>query len=168
VKSAGLSAATFDDLYKGYGRDVYRYAFYLSGNAALAEDITAETFLRVWSSAEPVRLTSVKAYLLAIARNLYLHELRRHARAVEIDLATLPDSSVSREIESREELRTVVAELQKWPESGRSALLLRAVDGLAYEDIAVILGISVASAKVKVHRARLRLAERLRRSPIQS
>jgi RNA polymerase sigma-70 factor (ECF subfamily) len=168
VNSDGLSAATFGELYQRYGPDVYRYVFYLSGNAAIAEDIASETFLRVWSSERPVHLASVKAYLLAIARNLYLHELRRRGRVTELDPETLTDSTFTRDAESRAELRAVLAELQQWPEASRSALLLRAVDGLPYEEIAPMLGISVSAAKVKVHRARLRLAERLKRSPLPS
>jgi RNA polymerase sigma-70 factor (ECF subfamily) len=168
VNSDGLSAATFGELYKRYGPNVYRYVFYLSGNAAIAEDITSETFLRIWSSERPVHLASVKAYVLAIARNLYLHELRRRGRITELDPETVPDSSFARDTESRAELRAVITELQRWPEASRSALLLRAVDGLPYEEIAPMLGISVSAAKVKVHRARLRLAERLKRSPLPS
>ena len=87
VNSDGLSAATFGELYQRYGTDVYRYVFYLSGNAAIAEDIASETFLRIWNSERPVHLASVKAYLLAIARNLYLHELRR--RGGRYALATM-------------------------------------------------------------------------------
>jgi RNA polymerase sigma-70 factor (ECF subfamily) len=168
VNSDGLSAASFGDLYRRYGPDVYRYAFYLSGNAALAEDIASETFLRIWTSERPLHLASVKAYLLAIARNLYLHEVRRRGRITELAPETLPDSSFTRDAESRAELRAVLNELQQWPEASRSALLLRAVDGLPYEEIAAMLGISLSAAKVKVHRARLRLAERLKRSPLQS
>jgi RNA polymerase sigma-70 factor, ECF subfamily len=168
VNSDGLSAATFGELYQRYGPDVYRYVFYLSGNAAIAEDIASETFLRVWSSERPVHLASVKAYLLAIARNLYLHELRRGGRIAELDPETLPDSSFTRDAESRAELRAVLTELRQWPEASRSALLLRAVDGLPYEEIAAMLNISVSSAKVKVHRGRLRLAERLKRSQLPS
>lgn len=49
--------------------------------------------------------------------------------------------------------------LARLPEVDRAAVLMRADEGLAYEEIAAALGISVASAKVKVHRARLKLAE---------
>ena len=60
----------FHELYESYSRDVYRFALYLSGDPALADDVTSETFIRVWSSPEPIRLATVKAYLLTIARNL--------------------------------------------------------------------------------------------------
>jgi RNA polymerase sigma-70 factor (ECF subfamily) len=52
----------------------------------------------------------------------------------------------------------VLRELQKLPEASRSALLMYAVDGMAYEEIARVLGISLAALKVKIHRARLALA----------
>ena len=164
MDTPGLSAATFTELYQRHGREVYRYAFYLSGNAALAEDITAEVFLRVWSSAQPVRIATVKAYLLVIARNIYLHDLRDSGRSGELDANIAGSSSVSKQAESREELRQVLGELQQFPEIDRSALLLRAEHGLSYEEIATALGISVAAAKVKVHRARMRLAARFPRN----
>jgi DNA-directed RNA polymerase specialized sigma24 family protein len=67
----------FHELYERYSRDVYRFALYLSGDPALADDVTSKAFIRVWSSPEPVRLATVKAYLLTIARNLWLMERRR-------------------------------------------------------------------------------------------
>jgi len=61
----------------------------------------------------------------------------------------------------QDQLRLVMEALAGLPEVDRAAVLMRADEGLAYEEIAVALGISVASAKVKVHRARLKLAELL-------
>jgi RNA polymerase sigma-70 factor (ECF subfamily) len=52
----------------------------------------------------------------------------------------------------------VAAALRQLPEVDRAALLMRAEDGLPYEEIAAALGLSVAAARVKVHRARLKLA----------
>ena len=150
----------FHALYESYSRDVYRFALYLSGDPALADDVTSETFIRVWSSPEPVRLTTVKAYLLTIARNLCLMERRRSLRRQSLD-DSVPDSgpSVLRQVEMKDELDRVLRALQELPEADRAALLMRADDGLPYEEIAVALGLPVATAKVKVHRARLRLAQ---------
>ena len=53
----------------------------------------------------------------------------------------------------------VLRALQEFPEVDRAALLMRADEGLPYEEIAVALGLPVATVKVKVHRARLRLAQ---------
>lgn len=148
----------FSDVYQRYAADVFHFALYLTGNRADAEDITSETFVRLWSSGEPVRMPTLKAYLLTIARNLFLHGLRRQARRVELpdDLADLAPGP-HEQAERKAELLRVMRRLQELPEVDRSALLLRAVAGLPYEDIAQALGITPASARVKVHRARLAL-----------
>jgi RNA polymerase sigma-70 factor, ECF subfamily len=155
-----------ESLFRQYSPDVYRFALYLSGDRHDAEDITSETFVRVWTSSEEIRVATVRGYLFTIARNLYLQELRRTDRrhAAELD-DTLPDMSPDplHRSEAREELDAVLADLQRLPEVDRTALLMRANDQVPYEDIAQALGISVASAKVKVHRARLLLQKQRKR-----
>ena len=150
----------FHEVYESYARDVYRFALYLSGDPALADDITSETFIRVWSSREPVRLATVKAYLLTIARNLWLMERRRWSRCEGLDDA-IPDNkqSVSRQVETKDELDRVLRALRQMPEVDRAALLMRVDEGLPYEEVATALGLPVSTVKVKVHRARLRLAQ---------
>ncbi len=163
---SGQTPAGFGEVYERHSRDVYRFALYLSGDPSLAEDITAEAFLRVWNSAAPVRLATVKAYLLAIARNVYLHELRRLKRLGELEEQMPAAVSLHEETEARAELDRVLADLKELPEVDRSAVLLRAEDGLSYEEIAVVLGLPVATVKVKVHRARLKLVEQRGRSVV--
>jgi RNA polymerase sigma-70 factor, ECF subfamily len=149
----------FSTLYKKYALDVFRFALYLSGDRSQAEDITSETFVRAWTSSEAIEVATVKGYLFTIARNLFLHGLRRKSRYVQMD-SELPDPQASPYIqaEKKEEFRAVLAGLQELPEIDRSALLMRALDGMPYEEISRALGISLSSAKVKVHRARLALA----------
>ena len=168
VYVSGETPAKFGELYERYSRDVYRFALYLSGDAAVAEDITAEAFLRVWNSAAQVRVSTVKGYLLAIARNLYLHELRRVKRLSGLNEQVATKASLEEETEARAELEHVLLDLRALPEIDRSAVLLRAQDGLSYEEIAAMLGLPAATVKVKVHRARLKLAEKYGRSMVAS
>ncbi|MGB9336452.1 MAG: RNA polymerase sigma factor [Candidatus Acidiferrales bacterium] len=150
----------FGELYKKYAPDVYHFALYLSGERAEAEDITSETFVRAWTSSEPVRVATVKGYLFTIARNLYLHGQRRKSRHVALDDELRdPQASPYAQAEQKAELRAVLAGLQKLPEIARAALLMRAYHETPYEEIAAALGISLAAVKVKIHRARLALAE---------
>jgi RNA polymerase sigma-70 factor (ECF subfamily) len=65
----------------------------------------------------------------------------------------------------KSELREVLRQLQEMPEVDRAALLMHAQQGTSYEDIARVLGISLAAVKIKIHRARLRLAEARARGP---
>jgi RNA polymerase sigma-70 factor (ECF subfamily) len=149
----------FTSIYRKYAPDVYRFALYLSGDSAEADDITSETFVRAWASAERIEMATVKAYLFTIARNLFLQGHRKKSRNVELD-GNLRDRRATPEIltAQKNELQHVVEGLQQLSEIDRAALLMRALDNLPYEEIARVLEISTSSAKVKVHRARLALA----------
>jgi RNA polymerase sigma-70 factor (ECF subfamily) len=150
----------FHSLFERYSRDVYRFALYLSGDPSLAEEIAQETFVRVWVMPGEVRGGTVKAYLLTIARNLYLAEWRRAGRHVALD-CDLPDPKPGPEAAAwgRHELDAVLAALQGLPEADRTALLLHVQDGLSYAAIGSALGLSTAAVKVRVHRARIKLRE---------
>jgi RNA polymerase sigma-70 factor (ECF subfamily) len=147
------------DLYSRHARDVRRFALYLCGNAALADDLTSDTFLKAWSSSSPIREATVKAYLFTIVRHLYLSELRRTSRHQALT-DTMPSAAPTQdeEFESASTLRTVLQALRQLPEIDRAALLMRSQDRMPYDEIAQILNLSTANAKVKVHRARLKLA----------
>lgn len=153
---------TFHDLYQRYGPEVYRFAFWLAGNRAEAEDITAETFVRAWTSKREIRTETVKAYLLTIARNLYLEQRRKAKPQVELDDNQLdPQPGPEQRTEDRLALAATLAAIQTLPELDRVALILRAQHELPYAEIARVLGLSLAAAKVKVHRARLKVAAQL-------
>src|SRR5262245_22309458 len=74
----------FADLYHRYAQDVFRFAFYLSGNRTLAEDIAAETFARALTARAEVNPGSLKAYLFAIARNQFLDTVRVDGRTTPL------------------------------------------------------------------------------------
>ena len=88
----------------------------------------------------------------------------RHARRItaldERARDTRPDPE--RRAHANLELQAVLAALQTLPEVDRAAVLLRAEEGMSYDEVAATLGISAVAARVKVHRARLKLAEAMR------
>lgn len=149
-----------ENLYKRYAGDVRRFALYLSGDVVMADEITSDTFVRAWMAGDRIRQPTVKSYLFAIARNAYTDLLRRAARHTELD-ENMPDARISAQTQMEEsaELRAVLAALQQLPEMDRTVLLMRALDEMTYEEIAETLGIPVVAARVKVHRARLKLMQ---------
>ena len=151
----------FADLYTRYAQDVFRFAFYLSGNQTLAEDIASETFARALTAKRPIDTGGLKAYLLAIARNLFLDSLRVDRRSTPLDGGHLdlvdPTAGPEATAEGRIGLDALREALQQVPEHERAALILATVDGLSHDEIAATLGCSRAAVKVRVHRARLRL-----------
>jgi RNA polymerase sigma-70 factor (ECF subfamily) len=155
-----LKATSFTELYRNHARAVYQFAYYLSGDPALAGDIVSETFLRIWDSSALVRTETVRGYVFTIARNLFLHDLRHKSKQDPLEDDHAVATTTVAELESKEALRDTLAALQTLPETDRAALLLRANEGVSYEEIARILGLSLSSVKVKIHRARLFLAER--------
>ena len=153
-------------VYRTHAHDLRRFALYLSGDAALADDLVAEAFVRAWTIRERVEATTVRGYLFAIVRNLFLRQRQHERRYSRLDEQAVDDRPSPEDLASgQSELRTVMAALARLPERDRAAVLMRAGSGLPYDEIASVLGITTAAAKVKVHRARLKLAEALRSSP---
>jgi RNA polymerase sigma-70 factor (ECF subfamily) len=149
-----------ENLYERYAGDVRRFALYLCGDVVMADEITSDTFVRLWMAAGRIRQPTVKSYLFTIARNVYTDLLRRAARHTQLD-KNMPDTRVSAQtqMEQTAEMRAVLAALQQLPEIDRTVLLMRALDGIPYEEIAETLGIPLVTAKVKVHRARVKLMQ---------
>jgi RNA polymerase sigma-70 factor, ECF subfamily len=153
-----VSPMDFQCLYEKYAPEVRRFALFLCGDRALADDITSDTFLRVWLARGRIRELTVKSYLFAVARNAYRDLQRRAWRSEALDgLDADPGTGVHELLEQKEELSAVLAGLQDLPETDRAALLMRSLDEMPYEEIAVALKITVTAARVKVHRSRVRL-----------
>ncbi|GMU65266.1 MAG: hypothetical protein AMXMBFR36_15400 [Acidobacteriota bacterium] len=146
------------DLYRRYARDLHRFALFLSGDPAAADDLVAETFVRIWGARERVDLPTVRGYLFTILRHLFLEERRRGRPTEPVDehLAS-GEPDPERRTVARAELAATLAALQQLAEVDRAALLMRVEGGLAYPEIAAALGLTATAARVKVHRARARL-----------
>lgn len=160
----------FEDLYVAHSMDVYRFALWLAGDSSEAEDITSRTFIRAWVRRKRIRTETLKAYLLTIARNVFLEQRRkrRHHIALQDDYPD-PAPEPGRIVESQFELGRIQMKLESLPEMDRTAFALRVHHELPYSEIARILGLSPSAAKVKVHRLRKKLmAEYLRTEDFSS
>jgi RNA polymerase sigma-70 factor, ECF subfamily len=151
----GHRMLTFSELYSQNAQDVYRFALWLSSDHKEAEDITAETFVKIWGRIGSIRMETLKGYLFKIARNIYLQRRRRLGRADDLSEYQVDHSpGPERVFEIRASIESVEAFLKELPESDRTAFLLRVLYELPYEEIARILEISAINARVKVHRIR--------------
>jgi RNA polymerase sigma-70 factor (ECF subfamily) len=149
---------TFQDLYETYAAEVYRFSLWLAGDSFEAEDITSETFIRVWTQVKPIRTETLKAYLFTIARNIYLTQQRKRRRQVPLqDVYPDPSPKPEKIIESQMEMLRVHRILQSLPEIDRAAFVMRVQHELPCIEIARALGISLSAAKVKIHRVRKKM-----------
>ena len=153
---------SFEAIYRANVRDVFSFAYWLCGDRSEAEDLTSEAFLRAFAGARDLRSGTVRAYLLTIAKNLYLTARARRRGNAELD-EELRDPAPSPEAiaEARSGADAVRRAMRALSASERTALLLRAEAGLDYAGIATALGTTVAAARVRVHRARAKLAAAL-------
>ena len=154
----------FHELYQAYAQDVYRFAYWLCGNTQDAEDITSETFVRALTAIGEINSVTIKGYLLTIARNLAYKRSNRAKRFVPLstDLHS-QQLEPAQLMEQTMNLQAALRFIQTLPEVDRTALVLRLQNELSYEEIARILNISLAAAKVKVHRARMKLTAYMQR-----
>jgi RNA polymerase sigma-70 factor, ECF subfamily len=152
----------FESLYERHGPEVRRFALYLCGDPVMADDVASETFVRAWIARRRLRESTMRSYLFTIARNICSDLRRQGSRRREAELCdNIPDerASAHSRLELESEVRAVLTALRELREEDRSALLMRALEGMPYEEIAAALGISVIAAKVKVHRARMKLMQ---------
>ncbi len=148
----------FLTLYESYATEVYRFAFWLTGDSTEAEDVTSDTFIRAWVKRNDIRTETLKAYLFTIARNVYLEHQRKRKHHVALeDVYPDPAPGPDKLVESQLELQRVRRILQALPEIDRAAFILRVQHELPYAEIARVLGLSLTATKVKVHRVRKKL-----------
>ncbi len=149
-------------LYRTHASAVLRFAWGLCGDRSQAEDIVSETFVRALTRAPRIETRTARAYLLTIARNIFLSGQRRRRREVPLseDLPA-PDHDPAGRLRTEDRLAATLRALRELSEGERAALMLRVDHELPYEEIAAALGISVGAAKVRVHRARMNLSRAL-------
>jgi len=149
---------TFEQLYEDYFSDVFRFSLWLTRDQSEAEDVASETLVRAWARRDRLRTETLKGYLFAIARNIFLkhqHQSGKHGQLPEDLEDGAPDPQ--RRASARSDLDRVTSALTRMPTVDRMALVLRTEQSLPYEEIARVLEISEGAARVKVHRARRRL-----------
>ena len=149
---------TFHDIYTEHAPHVHRFALFLTHETALADDLTSETFLRVWSAADRAEGATLRSYLLTITRNLYRDHIRREARSTALDESFPADNNrVDQGIDARASLARVLAAAAKLTPIDRTVFFERVLESRTDQEIAQRNALSVAPVKVKVYRARLKL-----------
>jgi RNA polymerase sigma-70 factor (ECF subfamily) len=160
--------AAFEDLVRAYQHRVFSVAVRMLGSRAEAEEIAQEVFVRVHRSIGGFRGdAALSTWLYAITSRLCLTHLASPRRRVphhgEEVLVRLRDdrSDPPSTLERREVERLLHRAIAELPDDRRIVLVLRDLEGLAYEEIAEALDLEVGTVKSRLHRARMELRERL-------
>lgn len=154
----------FEEVYSLYFRDVYRYALSLCRDAALAEEVTQETFFKALENMDRFDGRSkISVWLCSIARNTYFSLCRKEKRFQwEIPAESLPtDASPEQLLVTREEAFAVHRILHGMEEPYKEVFSLRTFGELSFRQIAQLFGKTESWARVTYHRARLKIKEEL-------
>ena len=156
----------FNELVRLHQREVFRLALKLLGNYELARDASQETFLRAWRALPRFRgYAALSTWLHRITVNTSFNVRKRaqrhRATALEdvrepVDERAASPEAAGERIELNQRLRAALAQLTP---SQRQVVVLKDIDGLSHAEVAQAEGISVAAAKVRLHRARRSLRD---------
>ncbi len=155
--------SAFEALVGRYQSRLLAFCRHMLSSKEDAEDVLQEVFAAAFNAIlADEREINVRPWLYRIARNRSLNHLRR-ATAVGVDSMDVHLSegglTTADKVHKREEFRLLIADVQDLPETQRTALLLREIDALSYEQIAEAMETTVPSVKSLLVRARVSLAE---------
>ena len=166
------TSPSWDALVREHADRVYRLAYRLSGNRVDAEDLTQETFVRVFHALPNFQPGTLEGWLHRITTNLFLDMVRRRRRISpfalpEDERLAAPSPGPDQAYLERHLDADIQQALDGLPVAFRAAVVLHDLDQLPYQEIALILGIKVATVRTRIHRGRLLLRATLaHRAPL--
>ncbi|HET6834990.1 MAG TPA: sigma-70 family RNA polymerase sigma factor [Acidimicrobiales bacterium] len=155
IRAAAAGDLTaFEQLVRAYQQHVWRFLSRLLADAAAAEDVTQETFLRVFRRLPTFTFEAkFSTWVFQIARNAGIDELRSRERRNRLASVAPPGMSVAPP-EARAEIEAALASL---PVDLREAVVLVEVLGLRYHEVARVIGVPEGTVKSRMFSARSRL-----------
>ena len=164
-KASGGDRVAFSALVEKYQGPIYGYALHFFRNQEAAEDVAQDTFLRAYRFLHTYDFSRRFAtWLYTIARNLCIDRVRDEQRR---GACTVSESVLSPEglavrggadplsiLEGREQRERLLEGIRQLPEKYRTPILLCYAQGLSYQEISDILGISLNNTKIRIFRAK--------------
>lgn len=155
----------FEDIYRKYFRDVYRFSLSLTQDRALTEEIVQDTFFRALKSLDKFDGSKdIRAWLFTIARNAYYSYCRAHKQALsQEDLPQdLADSvRIEERIEDEESAFAIHQFLHSMEQPYKEVFSLRVFGELPFEKIGRLFGKSANWARVTFYRAKVQIIEHM-------
>jgi RNA polymerase sigma factor (sigma-70 family) len=157
------NAGAFETIVDRYQGRLLGFCRQMLGSTEDAEDVLQEVFVNAYRAMlGDEREINLRPWLYRIARNRCLNHLRKPTADAQESMDMVPmveAASTAEKVHNREEFRQLLSDVSKLPETQRSALLLREMDAMSYEEIAHAMETSVPSVKSLLVRARISLAE---------
>ncbi|MBD1390246.1 sigma-70 family RNA polymerase sigma factor [Neiella sp. HB171785] len=155
----------YEALVGAFHKDIYRYAYWLCSDQAIAQDLVQETFLRAWKSLDSLKdVNAAKSWLITILRRENARRFeRKQFDLVDMDDVPLADND-SLDAEATMEQQLIRRHIQMLAPEYREPLLLQVIGGYSGEEIAEALGLNKNTVMTRLFRARNQLKEALENS----
>jgi len=151
----------FKELYRRYAPRIHAYCYKILEDKEEAEDVFQETFVKFYMGARQERMmTNLSGYIFRIARNLSLNRIRDRAPFEPIEGVEIKVNA-DHSLEKNELLGLIAGAVELLDLEYREAFILREYENMSYEEIADIVGCSLANAKSRVFRARQKIRKLL-------
>ena len=177
-RAAEGDQSAWETIVQTYWRKVFNVAYRFVGTYDEAEDLTQEIFLKVFRSLSTFdRRANFQTWLISVSRNLCIDRYRsgrrdREVFAREVDASTVPAQSPGPSAHARVETQDRIALLREalrgLSPALRTAVLLRDIHELSYQEIAQQLGIAEGTVKSRINRGRAELARQIERLRVEA
>ena len=160
---------TFNKIYNQYIEKIYRFIFLKVNSQEVAEDLTSETFLRVFESLKnQEKIENPQAFLYRIARNLvtdYYRE-KRKTQIISPESVSIrdPRPGLEEKMALNSDLEQIKASLANLKEDYQNVIIWHYLDGLSIPEVAKLLGRTEEATRVLLHRALKTLREKIESS----
>ncbi|MEO5776103.1 MAG: sigma-70 family RNA polymerase sigma factor [Flavobacterium sp.] len=147
----------FSSFFKANVKSLRNYLYFKFGNEEKANDVTQDSFIKLWENCKKVPLEKAKSYLYTIANNNSLNEIAHQKVVLKYvqsntgnDRTNLNPEYLLEEKQFKQKLEKAIAKLT---EAQRTAFLLNRIEGKKYHEIAIMLDISVKAVEKRIHGA---------------
>ena len=163
----------WEEIVRLHRRKVFNIAYKFVGKHDLAEDLTQDIFLKIFKSLHTFdRRANFQTWLVSVSRNLcidHYRSVRKERETInrDVDASTLTpvsrDRSAYAQLELRDRVQLLRAALDMLPPTLRTAVLMRDIQELTYQEIADRLNVPEGTVKSRINRGRTELARQIQR-----
>ena len=156
--------SVFSELYNSHSDHLRNFIYYKCGELEVAEDITQESYVRMWEKCRDVIFEKAKSFLFTIGYRLMLDRIKAKKVRLSFLKQSIPETNsedpyfILRTEEFRNRIEEAISEL---PEGQREVFMMNRIDKLSYVKIAEILGISETAVEKRMSKALLKLREKI-------
>ncbi len=153
-KKSLCDEAVFEEVYKLYSKELYRFLTYTFKDSVLSEDTTQNVFLKLWDQCKQYNMNNIKSLIFTMGKNLTLNELKRNRKTQSEEITQIQFSeSPHNLLESKQFKEQLSKAINQLSEKERLVFLLNRIDQLTYKEIAIRLEISQKTVEKRMHNA---------------